>query len=221
MRKFAIVAGLVVVIALTLALVRLGTAESPDHSLGAAFFRHNNDPQANRVVMRVNGKPVTQADSRNTAFFVGLEKASRGQSSQVTNQETIQRIVRDAVIHEESERRGLMPTGPEIDQYLDGLRQAQAEAFRTNPGMKQQFQGFLSGLQQTEAEYWARSRPIYARQLASSRLRQAIGHDQVDFSQMTPDNIAELQKRYNQRFETFVDDLVKSAKVEILDDSIR
>jgi succinate dehydrogenase/fumarate reductase flavoprotein subunit len=159
-----------------------------------------------KVIARVNGKPITageyavhmatQADAHRQ---LGLPAPSK--------KDIVNLLAKGILVHEAASKRGIRVTDAEVQAFINEQRRSIEEIPAEN---NQVYIEWLKGRGLTEDEYWSSKETFegYKSNLIEGELRkQFIG--EVATQQ-------EMEKAQGQ-YDAFVEDLLKKAKVEILD----
>ena len=204
MKKILLALTIVAVIAL--AVGSIAYTGSPNNMLGMQIKKAKEDPSGNRVIARVNGQPITKQRYQERLATQSLAYKQLGKSAP-TKQELINALAKSILLQEEATRRGIKVSDAEVQEFLE----KQKAAIESMPDEnKQVYTEMLQGMGMTEEQYWSSKETFdaYKKALYVAKFRGQFRKDA---------NTPEEYKKAEERCSAFIEDMLKNAKIEILE----
>lgn len=153
--------------------------------------------QDTELVAKVNGEGISKAQFE--TYKAGLALTS----SEYTDEEILQKLIRQRVLRQECERLNLSVTDEAVDAFTE-----QQFAAMDDPMAYQIMQDFVDGLGITMEEYKERCKENYRFALLGDQYRAVL--------QQEYDGMDAAKPTFEQYYQQKLDDLTAAAEVELL-----
>lgn len=181
-------------------------AETPFFKLGRQMREAKEDANSQKVIARVNGKPITKEryDSHTASQVPANQQLGLPAPSK---KDIINLLAKGILVQEEARKKGIKVSDAEVQAFIDEQRRM---AKKLPEEERRSYLEVLKGRGLTEDEYWSSKETFegFRRILTEGKVMdQFIGQ---------ADTQEEMEKAQEQYF-AYLEDLLKKAKVEILD----
>lgn len=195
---------------------------------------------SDRVILTVNGQPVTEKFYTFWYFTIRLNPQNSQMSDLEVKKEALRKVIEDTAVWSEAVKRGFLASEDEARKYAQEQR-AILESPQVTPESKEFFHELLKSQGLSEEEYWEKMAPqAYRTVLIMNRLKESFKQS-LNLPPPTPEEIEAMktkhpewgnvsteilaqqasQEKLNQLWEEFKAQIVKNAQVEILDPSLK
>lgn len=142
---------------------------SPWTTLGQAYRLSAPD---GALVARVAGLDVSRAELRISRALLEFNNSVSSQKISITDKAALTELAKTRALTAEAKRRGLMPSAADLTTYITQIRQQ----FVSSPDAAAHFRDFLTGIGQTEEEFFRSPFALarYGEAMAIGRLRSTI-----------------------------------------------
>ena len=195
---------------------------------------------SDRVILTVNGEPATEKFCTLWYLTIRLNPQNSGKSDLEVKKEALRKVIEDRALYSEAVKRGFLASEDEARKYAQEQR-ALLDSPQVVPESKEFFHEFLKSQGLSEEEYWEKMAPqAYRTVLSMNRLGEsfkqsvnvppptseeieAIKAKHPEWGNISTEILAQQasQEKLNQLWEEFKAQIVKNAKVEILDPSLK
>ncbi|NPV29525.1 MAG: hypothetical protein HPY58_07700 [Firmicutes bacterium] len=178
----------------------------PEFLVGQKLRENESIPDKDKIVMVVNGMPVTKKDFENQRALLSFERES------VSDDEVREKIIEKTVLYEEAKKRGLTVSLEEAKQFSQRMKK---EAFGSDVENPELIKNYIEGQGLTIDEFFDKvAPPLYQQALSIGKLRAQI-YDETD-RRLGP-NVPADQRLAAERaaFEKLTRELKEKAVVEI------
>ncbi len=211
MKKFCVVFVGIVILAIA-GISAYGTEEKPVESELGSYYAEAVDQENSEtdVVMAVYKEKTVTKSVVEYQRKAQEALAGKPEGTGSSDREIVEDILKNVILQEEAEQRGLMPTEEEVEQYL----QETVYAAYAMPEGKEGIDAYCASAGITYEEYVENLRDQAPRVLAKGKLKEAIAEESCQSHGLTYDRLNTPQEALD-AVEEYMNNLLELHKEEI------
>lgn len=161
----------------------------------------------NEAVAEVNGQKISKSKFEN--YKAGLDQAS----GSFTDEEIIEKLIRQEVMLQEIQKRGYTVTDAEVTEFNN----ERFDLLESDPEAYQIVKDYIDGVGITMDEYKEQSKEISKTALLANKFRDDLI---TEYKELNPEVLTQSAQKQNQVFEDYlkqyIDDLCDAANITVM-----